>query len=325
MVLTRKILVVLLLIGMPTVIPAADWASVTMDNDVLVKSDNGYTSGFYGSWYELGRGSFRKSEPSLLVSPLLWSLSDNRPLYTINASAIGQMIVTPEDTKSETPNPDDIPYAGLLFYADNHIQVFEDHADRIGTVLGIVGPASGAESTQKYVHNKLDGNEPQGWENQLDNELVFQFSRERVWRLWGSDRGDGDFDLLGAGDLNLGTLESSLGSNMMVRYGSGLANSFATTMFRGSRVANSLAITGGWYVYFGVSARYYGNLIFADGNTFKESQSVEMDASQAGLFTGFTYSWRNISLTLAFEDPMYFRPEYENIMRYGSIIVAWRL
>jgi hypothetical protein len=304
---------------------AADWVSVTWDNDMFVGSDDGYTNGLFVSWFDVGLDSKKNPEPTYLVRPLLWSLSGKKPAYTINAQTIAQMMVTPDDITSETPDPDDIPYAGLLLYSNSHLKVYDDFADLIGTTLGVVGPASGAEQTQKFIHERLGSDEPKGWDSQLKNELIFQFARARTWRAWVSDGGRGKTDILLTSDFNVGTIESSVGSSVMFRYGTDLSRSFVTTAFRSNRISNPIAVDGGWYVYFGVGARYYRNLIFVDGNTYRDSPSVDLDSTQTGVSAGISYSWDTASLTLAVEDLTFFEDRYKGIARYGTLTFAWRI
>jgi lipid A 3-O-deacylase len=322
---TCKALVMLLSLagGIPAS-QAADWVSFTWDSDLFVGSDDGYTNGGFLSWFDTGRRSNRQPEPPVPVVPLLWSMSTEKdPLYTVNAHTLGQMMVTPEDIKAEHPNPDDLPYAGLFYYVSSHLKVYERYADMASVTLGLVGPASGAESVQRYIHSRFDYDEPRGWSHQLENELVFKLSRDRVWRTWASHAGNADL-VMSAG-INVGTLESSVGGYAIIRYGTNLAKSYATAAYHSSRAINPLALDGGWHVYFGLGGRYVGNLIFTDGNTYRDSPSVDLDPAKIGVSCGVSYSWQTIAMTLAFEDAALFEEQYEAIERYGTLTFAYRL
>ena len=71
-----------------------------------------------------------------------------------------------------------------------------------------MGPSSGAEFAQEQVHSLTGSDEPEGWDTQLENEPVFQFSRGRVWRSWES--ADKHFDLLLDSEAKLGTISSAV-------------------------------------------------------------------------------------------------------------------
>lgn len=307
--------------------PAADWASISWDNDVFVGRDHGYTNGLFFSWYETDMDELKPVAPSWLVTPLLWSLSETTPIFKITAGNVGQMMVTPRDIKTEVPDPRDIPYSGLLFYTSGHYRVYENHADKISTTVGIIGPSSGAEQMQKIIHELNGSAIPRGWEHQLRDEPVFRFSRSRIWRIWTSGHDDtaGNFDLLTSAEANLGTIESSLAGAVMLRYGSGLTTTYVTPAFQSNRSANPLAIDGGWFIYVGVSARLLANQIFIDGNTFRDSPSTELDHTQFGVAAGLSIDWENFSITLAVEDLSTFESQYDSATRVGSLSVAWRL
>lgn len=303
---------------------AVDWLSFTWDNDIFVGEDDGYTNGGFWTWFNTGRRDKKPPEPSWLLKPLLWSMSKEAdPTYRVNSHTFGHMMVTPEDIRRPNPDPGDLPYSGLMFYLNSHLQVYERYADMASVTIGLVGPDSGADTLQKYIHKHMSGaDEPQGWHTQLDNEIVFRLSRTRVWRQVVSKTGRND--LLFLGGVDVGTLESSLDGYLIFRHGTNLATSYATAAYHGNRTINPVALNGGWHVYVGLGARYVANLIFTDGNTFKDSRSVEVDPAKIGFMLGFSYSWRDFTATLAIEDMAMNEEQYEGIERYGSFSVAYR-
>ena len=161
-----------------SVLAEADWSSLTVDNDLFVGNDNGYTSGIYYSWYDTPDNN--KAEIGFLARAMQWSLTDRDPaLSVVSIKTIGQSIVTPDDITLEDPPlpPEDLPYGGLLIYTDTWIKAYAKRAEKIAVTLGIVGEYSFAEETQTLIHKILDGDEPKGWDTQLNDEIVFQFSR----------------------------------------------------------------------------------------------------------------------------------------------------
>jgi lipid A 3-O-deacylase len=302
----------------------ADWLSVTMDNDALEGTDNGYTNGIFFSWYDTPLNN--KAKPGFLSRAMLWSLPDGEPQTAVNTNTIGQVMQTPEDIEIVTPPLDDLPYAGLLFYNNSYLAIQEKYADKVSVTLGVVGPLSGAEDTQKNVHDAIGVDKPEGWDTQLDNELVFQFSRARVWRSWVS--GSDNFDLLLGVDGNLGTLQSSAGTSLMLRYGRGLQQSYASSLFASSKTANPVALNKGWFIFVGASPRYIFNSVFLDGNTYEDSRSIEYDHSLLAITAGFAYSWNKFALTYAVNDldvnAKESSNELESYTKYGTLTAAWR-
>jgi lipid A 3-O-deacylase len=255
---------------------------------------------------------------------LMWSMpADEEPVWKVNAHTFGHMMVTPEDITRVNPDPEDLPYAGVMYYLNSHLKIYEHYADLASVTIGLVGPNSGADSVQKYVHKQVSGSdEPMGWHHQLDDEVVFRFTRNRVWRQWRAD--SGNFDFLSAAGISAGTMESSVGGYAMIRYGTNLGQSYATAAFHGNRAVNPVALNGGWHVFYGLGARYVSNLIFTDGNTFKDSPSVEVDPAKIGMTTGFSYSWRDFVVALAVEDMAMNEEQFDGIERYGTFTVAYR-
>jgi len=299
----------------------SNWFAVTIDNDLLVGNDSGYTNGMYFSWFDVSDVN-KHNEPHWLAAPLSWSLNLDNVQRSLQVYSVGQTMVTPEDITIENPPLNEIPYSGSLLFNYTYIAINEAYADSVETVIGVVGPTSGAESTQTWIHSLTDSIEPEGWDTQLQDEVVFQFSRGRLWRSWSAS--DDRKDLLILGDVGAGTLTSYFSSGMLFRYGSDLKRTFATPLLIHSRTANPAAINGGWYFFAGVKFEYLFNAIHTDGNTFRESRSIDYDKSQIGLTTGLAYSWENVSLTFALYESNLSDEATRDITRFGTFTIGWR-
>ncbi|MCP4769665.1 MAG: lipid A deacylase LpxR family protein [Gammaproteobacteria bacterium] len=305
----------------------ADWSSLTIDNDIFIGNDSGYSNGIFYSWYDTPVNN--KPAPGFLARAMLWSLADHGPAVSeVSTKTIGQFIVTPEDITLEDPPrpPEDLPYGGLLFYTDGWIQSYERHAAKIGVTIGIVGEYSLAEQSQTFVHKITGSDEPEGWDTQLNDEIVFKFSRSQVWRSWASSNGHSD--LLLGGDAALGTISSSLGATAMFRYGRQLHRNFATTLLVTDRTANPVATQSGWYLYAATNARYLANNIFLDGNTFDNDgqEPMNYDNEMIGITLGMAYAWESFSLTFAFGDLNVIKDddEAEEFTEFGTLTLAWK-
>lgn len=299
---------------------AVDAITFTLDNDIFMASDDGYTNGLYGSWYYYGRDD-EQPESNWLVWPLKWSMPDKKGDLSANAFSIGQSMFTPKDILTSNPDPDDIPYAGLLFLSNTYLVSYDAHADFISTIIGIVGPASGAEAMQKLIHELSDSDEPQGWDYQLENEIVFKFTRGRIWRNWVSE--NGHFDILSGADMGIGTLESSINAGFTLRGGENLSLSHVSATLIPSRTSNFIAVNDGWFAYLMVGGRLIANQIVYNGNTFRDSRSIELDHTHLAFTTGLAYSWDKISITLAYADLSFTNDERSNVSRFGTLTVGW--
>ncbi len=307
-----------------------NWMSVTVDNDMFVGNDNGYTNGIYVSWYDTPEG--KKAEPGFLARALLWSLPDSSSsTIDIDIGTIGQTMATPDDIEQDPPilPPDSMPYAGLLFYSDTLLRIQEKHADRISVTIGVVGEYSFAEDAQKFVHDIIGSDEPCCWDTQLDDEIVFQFDRGRAWKTWVSDSGNADFLL--SGDVELGTISSSVGAGFMVRYGAELKQSYASALLVGSRTANPLVMESGWYLFAGAKASYLFNHIFLDGSKSYDDdlEEIDYDPERVSVTAGLAYAWKKWSLTFAMNNLNVINDSdadaEDEFSEYGTLTVAWKL
>lgn len=71
--------------------------------------------------------------------------------------ALGQDMYTPKDISLRNPPLDDQPYAGWLYGSAGLIAETGRQLDQLELTVGMVGPASLAEETQKRVHDRKLG------------------------------------------------------------------------------------------------------------------------------------------------------------------------
>jgi len=304
-----------------------NWASATLDNDLFVGEDSGYTNGIFLSLYEAELEQGKMPEHDFWVAPLMWSMSQKDRIFAVNSYSIGQTMATPSDISIENPAQDELPYSALLALSNSYLTITPTYADLVSTTIGIIGPAALGEESQKFVHKVVGADDPKGWDTQLKNEPVFQLSRARTWRSWVSESGHSD--ILTSCELSLGTIRSAISGGAYLRYGRNLPASYATVLFNSSRTSNPLGVDNGWYLYAGLEGGYIFNQIFTDGNTFRDSRSVDYKHEYVGATAGLAYSWKNWSLTFAFTDANILNrgddKALENLTQFGTLTLAWRL
>ncbi|NVJ51214.1 MAG: lipid A deacylase LpxR family protein [Gammaproteobacteria bacterium] len=299
------------------------WRSFTLDNDIFLGDDSGYSNGLHFSQYHADTEQLVDS--GWLNSLLTWSIDTQNARVNYRANTFGQIIVTPVDIEEPALQEDDIPYSGLLYFNQAYVIDHGEHADRISTLIGLIGPNSGAANSQRAIHKLTGSDIPQGWDNQLGNEIVFQFSRGRAWRNWVSD--EQNFDLITTLDGKLGTLETSLSSGLMMRYGRDIQQTYSSALLNDERNSNPVNIEGGWFFYVGLEARYTSHLIYLDGNNFKDSHSVSYEPFQFNGFIGYSYAWQDVSISVAVNniDTFGLSNQGEDVKQYGTITFLWRI
>ena len=301
-----------------------DWVSFTLDNDFFLNYDNGYTNGFFISLYSLQKEK-KKPSPSLILKPLIWSMPKGECFLNVNSYTLGQVIITPEDLTLKKQNNNEAAYAGLVFLNNSYLSVSSDYADKISTIIGIVGPLSRAEQTQKTIHKMLGAKKPQGWDTQLENKFVFEFTRARAWRAWHSDKDN--FDIITTSELTLGNLSSSIGMGMFFRFGMNLSKSYATTLYNNTRTTNPLSVKkGDWNIYMGTFSKYVFNDILSNGDTLKDSHSINYKHIRVGALFGLSYAWSNYSLSFAINDMNIAHSKLiDELEQYGTLTFAMKL
>ena len=188
--------------------------------------------------------------------------------------AFGQNMYTPNDKKADYPLPDQHPYAGYMYGEVGYLLDSEDSNHYFGIQLGIVGPHSYAEDTQKLIHKLLGCTDPKGWDYQLKDEFVFQaiWMHKRDWLLIG-DRNGWNVRLVGkVGESSgLAQVYGLMGAELRFGYNTFHGNMNDTVFIQAVRRNNP-------YSFYGILSgefRMYAWNIFLDGNYSKESLSVD--------------------------------------------------
>lgn len=117
----------------------------------------------------------------------------------LHSFRLGQQIYNPRWVKATVPQEQNRPYAGYLFAEYTAKQINSANRVRANTFqVGIVGPGSGAECFQKWMHRSFGFGELKGWEHQIQNTVALQYQRlyvKPIWLALSSDRVD--FNLMG--------------------------------------------------------------------------------------------------------------------------------
>lgn len=257
------------------VTPARTWAvSLRWENDTFGGTDRFYTNGAAVTLSHTG-----PSWADLLFNPLPWGGGRRTVSY-----ALSQAIFTPEDTDRVIPDPTDRPYAGTLtFGLGLHVDQ-PNRYDGVRLVVGVVGPWSGAEETQRWVHRRIGSGEPQGWDAQLHNEPILNLGYEhrRKYRLAGVTDG-WSVEAIPAVALALGNLLTYVQLGGQVRVGYKIPQDFGTTFLRGMSElppprpseGSSAWESLGVYLHGGIGGSLILHDLTLDGNTFKDSPSVD--------------------------------------------------
>lgn len=294
-------------IGLLTIGRAADDAAIPverarstsvvtfyLENDYFGGTDRHYTNGAKLSWLSRdliswGQHGWRKT----LVEALPFV---NRPGSQKNFGvALGQNIYTPARDELAVPDPMDRPYAGWSYLEFNFVGKTARLMDSLSVQVGMVGPHSYAEQTQKLVHRWLRSGEPQGWAYQLKDEVGVNVVLERRWRAYArAAEGAVGFDVVPHAGVSVGNVQTFANIGATARLGFNLPSDFGVELIAGGAATNSPlddhdpriggARRTSLFVFGGINGRAVARDIFLDGNTWEDSPSVDKET-----FVGDSY------------------------------------
>ena len=161
--------------------------------------------------------------------------------------------------------------------------------------MGVVGPCSQAEEVQKGWHSLLDIDKPQGWDNQLHNELGVVLYYEQARRFGRHTVSPGlEVDVIPHFGGAIGNVFTYGAAGFVVRLGSGLEDDFGPPRIRPSLPGSSYFRPErgfNWYIFGGAEGRFVLQNIFLDGNTFRDSHSVDKEELVGDLQAGLVLQW----------------------------------
>lgn len=297
--------------------------TIAYENDLFAGNDNNYSNGVRASYIS------PESKPWEALSRLANAVPffpDNT--HTRWSFALGQNIYTPNNINLPNPPLDDQPYAGWLYGSAGIIADTEKTLDTFQITAGMVGPASGAQQTQKFIHKIIDSPKPQGWEYQLHNEPGLVLTYQRKWRnLYASTPLGFGFDLSPSVGANLGNIYTDAGVGFVARFGQDLPSDYGPPLIRPSLAGSDFFIPSrrfGWYFFGGVDGNVIGRNIFLDGNTFRDSRSVDKNilvgGAQAGL--ALTFGGMRLAYTQVFRTDEFKTQRSAN--QYGALTASFR-
>jgi len=271
-----------------------------MENDWFGGTDQHYTNGLRLTLISPDLTDYRKNPEIPKVSyPLLTRLSflKNPGFQRSISISIGQNIYTPEDIEHSDLIEEDCPYAGVTYFAVGFHSKSTSRMDTLEFDLGIVGPHSHAEDSQKTVHEWIDDTRPNGWGNQLEDEPVLGVLYERKWKLLRSRAGRGfGYDMIPCLGGGLGNAYTYAHAGAKVRYGWNLPNDFGTLTIRPGCDTNAASDErdprffrrnrSGIHVFAAVDGRAALRNIYLDGSTFQDSHSVDKKPFVADFMAG---------------------------------------
>ncbi len=186
---------------------------IFLDEDYLnfrgAGTDRYYTAGLRVDYF------FAQKKGLKFPSNFLLQISENNNIYGWGGS---QLMFTPKNISADEVQYNDRPYAGAL-YCIHSLRSFDDSRKLKVTseiLLGVIGPLSLAEETQTLAHRIVNYIKPNGWKNQVPNDLILNYNISIEQQLLKPSK-----HILVNGIIETfnGTLYNSAGIGFMIRVG----------------------------------------------------------------------------------------------------------
>ena len=267
-----------------------------LENDLFFDLDRDYTNGIMLAWM---------SEPDYAPT---WALRGAQLLPFFpnegkvrSSYAVGQNMYTPNDISNPNPPLDERPYAGWLYGAVGIVvETGEKQLDQLQLQIGVIGPAALAEQSQTFVHKVIGSPKPQGWDTQLKNEPGIVLTYQRSWRALVSTEINGfSVDVTPHVGGALGNVYTYANAGATLRFGWNLPNDYGPPRIQPGLPGSGFfeqTDTVGLYFFAGLDTRAVARNIFLDGNTFRDSRSVDKEPFVADAQIGIALTIRDARL-----------------------------
>lgn len=251
---------------------------------------------------------------------------------------LGQSIFTPVNLDIKPPDPRDRPYGGWLYTGASFLQEAGNQLENFELDLGVVGPGAFGKEVQNDWHQFIGIHQARGWSSQIQNEPGMVLSYERLWRvpvpfLSRIDKGVEDgVDIvpqLGGSGGNVFTYGEA---GALLRIGRHLEADYGPVRIRpalsGTDYFNPEHLDGdlGFYVFAGAQGRVVACNIFLDGNTFRQSASVEHKTFVADLQAGVSVFWSHharVDLSVVRRTDEFVGQTRQDIIGTAALAVSW--
>ncbi len=274
----------------------ADTLNLIFENDLFYHTDRDYTNGAEINW----------SPSAAAPGEFPASLADYLPLFPDRGEvrvgfSLGQLMFTPVHTRLIVPPPTERPYAGFLYGGFEVTRSDGNRQDEWRMQLGMVGPASLAADSQKFVHSIRNLDMPLGWHTQLRDEpgLIIGYERSHSFVPFPDSFGN-HLDFNPHWGATIGNIYDYAEVGAIVRLGFNMPRGGGPPVIQPSPPGSNHYDPQqgfGAYLFTGVEGRIVGRNLFLDGNSFHASPSVDKNALVGDFMFGVAVSFSSFQLS----------------------------
>jgi len=174
---------------------------IEFDNDMFSNTDRYYTNGVVLGYSSPGLTTWR-------LNRLMINRNKNSVVHS--AISLHHGMFTPLTTKEPPPLVNDRPYASTLYLRYSRFSEDAEAGILLSSAIeaGVIGDAALGQLLQKSIHAGIPSNdEPQGWETQIKNDIVLNYTIDIRKQLAKS----GNAEVYAEGSATAGTLHTRAG------------------------------------------------------------------------------------------------------------------
>jgi lipid A 3-O-deacylase len=275
---------------------------IQYDNDVFSFTDRYYTQGIIATFIH----------PALKHSLVFYALPKLAHSKNYFGITLEQDVFTPKSIRydSGAVYKGERPYTALLYLSHtlNSLNAEKKILLQTRLDLGILGPQAKGEETQKAIHEAIDDAEPLGWQNQLSQDVMVNYSARFEKGIFTSRY----FEFMGTTNARLGTIYTDAGAGLKVRCGIMDSNFSNPGISKNNRGLKLFAVLNGNLKVVGYNATLQGGLLSGNNIYVLPANSVSRFVAEASASV-FLF-WRRVGLEFG---KYYVTPEFSGGIDHG--------
>jgi len=326
----KYLLNILLLASLSTSVLAQDkdWIldrfNIYTENDVFTGTDDSYSSGESFNFL-----FFIPEEDYAIYNLLGYSDVETYSYFTF---AFANQLYTPTDVLETALIPTDRPYASWSYLETTMHKASKSQLRSLSLQVGMVGPSSYGEEMQDIVHKFIDSSEVNGWDNQLTNELGVNLKYTQKWRYQTQSSSSLESSIIPFASGELGNIAINATAGVTTRIGWNIPKDFGVSSIDigadpgipvKGEFKNMKKLPRSFSFNLSAAGSAVARDIFLDGNTFKDSHSVDKKAFVGYVGVGFTARYKNFVIDFM---EIHNSKQFEGEKRshaIGSLILSW--
>ncbi len=282
-----------------------------VENDILFNTDSYYTSGQALSYTNK---KFNKT-PAQFLLKLITKKEAN-----FTGIGLQQKIFTPYSIKQPNLVANDRPYSAYFLLSNYSVSINLENKTIVSNeiAIGAMGSIAMGEQSQKFVHKIIHSPTPVGWENQLNNAFLIDYTF-RVEKSFFS--GFASEHVIPYIETRVGTLTDRVKIGFKIRFGN--KNKSMVNLAKGNYDGSK--IIWEWIFRANLQGVFYDATL--EGGLFNKEETVELPVQdiierQYQLRMGLNFYYKNLSLRYMI---YYNSKDFRNglVHKYGSVNLGY--